>query len=392
MMKTQVGIVGAGPAGLFLSHLLKRNGIESVIIEAKSRQYCEERVRAGVLEQKTVDLMIELGVGERMQKICMPHCGVGFRFHNQHHRIDLQELTGKAITVYAQHEIVKDLVEARLAQGDPILWEAEAMELKDIDTDRPRILYKENGQPREIECDFIAGCDGFHGIARPAIPAGVLKEFDKVYPFSWLGILAQAAPASEEVSYACQDRGFALMSMRSPEISRLYIQVDNTEKLEDWPDDRIWAELQDRCRVSNAPPLNEGPVIQKNIAPLRSYVAEPMQYGRLFLAGDAAHIVPPTGAKGLNLAAADVMVLERGLVDFYKHNQRDMLDRYSSICLRHGWKVQRFSWWMTQMLHHFPEDSAFDRRRRLAELDYLLSSPMAAKAMAENYAGLDVIY
>ncbi len=386
--RTQIGIIGAGPAGLFLSHLLHREGIESVVLESHSREYIEHRIRAGVLEQNTVDLMVNTGVGERLKREGLVHHGVEMRFGGCARRIDFQELTGRAITVYAQHEVIKDMVAARLAAGGEIVFEAEALSLAGVDRAEPQIRYRANGVEHELACDFIAGCDGFHGISRAAIPPAALTIFERAYPFAWLGILAQSPPASEELIYANHERGFALLSMRSPEISRLYLQCDPDEDLAEWPDERVWEELHVRLGLGEK--LQEGPVLQKGVAPIRSFVAEPMQYGTLFLAGDAAHIVPPTGAKGLNLAVADVRVLAQGLAEYYAHARRDLLERYSAICLRHAWKVQRFSWWMTSMLHRFPADNAFDRRRQLAELDYITSSRAGAQSLAENYVGLDV--
>ncbi len=387
-MRTQVGIVGAGPAGLFLSHLLHLERIESVVLEARTRHYIENRVRAGVLEYNTVELMKSTGLGDRLQREGLVHRGVEFRFASRAHRIDFEELTGRSITVYAQQEVVKDLVAARLAAGGEIIFEAEAEGLDDIDGPHPRIRYRHNGEQRELICDFVAGCDGFHGVTRAAIPPGALTIFERAYPFAWLGILAQSPPASEELIYANHDRGFALLSMRSPQISRLYLQCEPDEDLALWPDARIWEELHTRLHLGAE--LIEGPVLQKNVAPMRSFVAEPMRFGNLFLAGDAAHIVPATGAKGLNLAVADVRVLAAGLAEHYRRNRHDLLDRYSTICLRHAWKVQRFSWWMTSLLHRFPDHNAFDHRRQLAELDYLCASHAAAQSLAENYVGLDV--
>jgi|SRR5579863_816359 len=387
-MHTQVGIVGAGPAGLFLSHLLHLEGIESVVLEAHTRHYIEHRVRAGVLEHNTVELMKNTGVGDRLLREGLAHRGIELRFAGRAHRIDFEELTGRSITVYAQQEVVKDLVAARLAAGGQIIFEAEAEGFDSIDSRHPRIRYRHNGEQREILCDFIAGCDGFHGITRASIPASSLTAYERTYPFAWLGILAQSAPASEELIYANHDHGFALLSMRSPEISRLYIQCNPDEDLAAWPDARIWEELHTRLNLGAE--LIEGPVLQKNVAPMRSFVAEPMRFGNLFLAGDAAHIVPATGAKGLNLAVADVRVLAAGLAQHYRHNRHELLDLYSGTCLGHAWKVQRFSWWMTSMLHRFPGDNAFDHRRQLAELDYLTTSRAAAQSLAENYVGLDV--
>jgi p-hydroxybenzoate 3-monooxygenase len=387
-VRTQIGIIGAGPAGLFLSHLLHREGIESVVLEAHTREYIESRVRAGVLEQGTTDLMVEMGVGERMRREGLVHEGVELRFGGRAHRIDFKELTGRGITVYAQHEVIKDLVAARLAAGGEIVFEAEAMSIEGIGGESPKIRYRKDGAEQEIECDFIAGCDGFHGVARASVPPELIEIFERVYPFAWLGILAKTAPASEELIYANHERGFALLSMRSPEVSRLYIQCAPEEDLKEWPDARIWEELH--VRLGLGARLKEGPVLQKNVAGMRSFVAEPMKFGKLFLAGDAAHIVPATGAKGLNLAVTDVRVLAMGLAEFYAKRRTDLLERYSAICLRHCWKVQRFSWWMTSLLHRFPEDNPFDRRRQLAELDYLAGSRAAQQALAENYVGLDV--
>jgi p-hydroxybenzoate 3-monooxygenase len=384
-MRTQVGIIGAGPAGLMLSHLLHLEGIESVVLEARSRQYVEERVRAGVLEQGTVDLMIETGAGERLKREGLVHHGIELSFLGRRHRIDLSELTGgKSITVYAQHEVIKDLIRVRLDAGGQILFEVDDVSLHGIESEIPEIRFG----GRELQCDFIAGCDGFHGISRASIPDGALTVFDRTYPFAWLGILAEAAPASSELIYAYHERGFALFSMRSPAVTRLYLQCAPDEDLTKWSDDHIWSELRERLRTSDGWAPNEGPVLQKGIAEMRGFVVEPMQYGRLFLAGDAAHIVPPTGAKGLNLAIADVRVLARALAEFFKLGRRERLDRYSETCLRRTWKVQRFSWWMTSMLHRFPGDGGFDRKRQLAELDYLTSSRAAMTSLAENYVGL----
>jgi p-hydroxybenzoate 3-monooxygenase len=388
-MRTQVGIVGAGPAGLMLSHLLHLSGIESVVIENRSRKYVEERVRAGVLEQGTVDLMIETGVGERLKKLGLVHHGVELRFNGRGHRIDFADLTGgKGITIYAQHEVIRDLTDARLAARGQVTFEVDDVSIHDFDATRPRIRYHKDGAAHQIDCDFIAGCDGFHGICRPTIPAGVLTAFERVYPFAWLGILAEVAPSSDELIYASHDRGFALHSMRSPHLTRLYLQCAPDEQLETWPDTRIWEEMHRRFATHDGWQLHEGPVVQKGVTEMRSFVVEPMQCGNLFLAGDAAHIVPPTGAKGLNLAVADVRVLARALAEFYRAGSRDLLNRYSEICLRRVWKVQRFSWWMTSMLHRFDADNAFDRRRQMAELDYVTSSRAGAQSLAENYVGL----
>ena len=371
-----------------LAHLLHLQGIASVVLESHAQQYVEQRIRAGLLEQGTVDLMIESGVGGRLQREGLVHRGIELRFSGVGHRIDLAGLTGgKSITIYAQHEVIKDLVAARLAAGAKILFETEAISIHDVNAN-PRIRFTHAGGTQELECNFIAGCDGFHGICRPAIPVHALQVHERVYPFGWLGILAKVPPASDELIYTYHDRGFALLTMRSPEISRLYLQVDPEEDIAQWPDDRIWSELRTRLAMRESWTLDDGPILQKNITPMRSFVAEPMQYGKLFLLGDAAHIVPPTGAKGLNLAVADVRVLTRALVDYYKNGNRQRLERYSEVCLRRVWKVQRFSWWMTSMLHRFPKEDSFSHQLHLAELDYVTSSRAAALSLAENYVGL----
>jgi len=392
-LRTQVGIVGGGPAGLMLSHLLHLQGIQSIVIENRSQQYVEERVRAGVLEQGTVDLMVETGVGERLKKEGLVHYGVNLRFGRQTHRIDFADLTGgKGITIYAQHEVIKDLNKARREAGGQIFYEVEDVSVHDFeDADsatKPSIRFRSHGEPYELSCDFIAGCDGFHGICRPSVPAGVLTLFDRIYPFGWLGILADVAPSCDELIYSYNERGFALLSMRSPQVSRLYLQCSPDEDIRKWPDAKIWEELHRRLATDNGWKLTEGPITQKGVTGMRSFVVEPMQCGKLFLAGDAAHIVPPTGAKGLNLAVADVRVLARALDEFYKSGRRQRLDEYSATCLRRVWKVQRFSWWMTAMLHVFDSDNQFDQRRQLAELDYVTSSRAAAQSLAENYVGL----
>lgn len=400
-MRTQVGIVGAGPAGLMLSHLLHLRGVESVVVENRSRQYVEERVRAGLLEQGTVDLMIETGVGERLKREGLTHHGIQLRFGGRGHRIDFNELAhGRTVTIYPQHKVVSDIVDARLAAGGCVIYEASDVSIHDFEgaisashsssAPQPKIRFRTAaGAPEELVCDFLAGCDGFHGISRPSIPDGALTVYDRVYPFGWLGILADAPPSNDELIYAYHGRGFALLSMRSPTVGRLYVQCAPDEDINQWPDERIWRELQ--MRLASSDPnwkLTEGPVLQKGVTGMRSFVVEPMQYGRLFLAGDAAHIVPPTGAKGLNLAISDVQVLAEALAQFYKSGQRDLLAKYSATCLRRVWKVQRFSWWMTSMLHLFDTDNAFDQRRQLAELDYVTSSRAAAQTLAENYVGL----
>jgi p-hydroxybenzoate 3-monooxygenase len=387
--RTQVGIVGAGPAGLMLSHLLHLAGIESVVLEARSREHVEGRVRAGLLEQGTVDLMIETGVGERLKRLGLTHHGIELRFGGRRHRIDLSGLTGgKTVTIYAQHEVIKDLIAARLAAGGRIAFEADYVSMHDFDGSKPGIRYRAGDEVSELSCDFIAGCDGFHGVCRPSVPAGALTMYDRVYPFAWLGILAEAKPSSDELIYAYHERGFALQSMRSAEITRLYLQCAPDEDLSKWPDDRIFDELDRRFALATGWKLNRGAVIQKGITEMRSFVVEPMQAGTLFLAGDAAHIVPPTGAKGLNLAVADVRVLARALTEYYAKGNRELLNEYSEKCLRRVWKVQRFSWWMTSMLHRFADENAFDRRRQLAELDYVTSSRAASQTLAENYVGL----
>jgi p-hydroxybenzoate 3-monooxygenase len=388
-LRTQIGIVGAGPAGLLLSHLLHLQGIESVIIEARSRKYIEERIRAGVLEQGTVDMLVESGVGERLKREGLVHHGIELRFNRRGHRINMYELTGgKAITIYAQHEVVKDLVSARLAAGGQIVFEAGDVSVHGFDSSTPAIRFQSGGKTQELACDFIAGCDGFHGVCRPSIPVGVLTEFDRTYPFAWLGVLAQVPPSSNELVYSYHERGFALLSMRTPEIGRLYIQVGPDEDIHNWPDDKIWRELQARLAAEGDWKLTEGPILQKGITPMRSFVVEPMQFGKLYLAGDAAHIVPATGAKGLNLAAADVRILSQAFAEFYSSGKTQLLDQYSQTCLRRVWKAQRFSWWMTSMLHRFDTDSPFDQRRQVAELDYLAGSRAAMTSLAENYVGL----
>jgi p-hydroxybenzoate 3-monooxygenase len=386
-LRTQVGIIGAGPAGLMLAHLLHLQGIESVVLESHSREYVENRVRAGVLEQGTVDLLREARVGARMDREGLQHEGVELRFGGVGHRIDFRELVGKAITVYAQQEVIKDLIAARIGYGATIFFEAEATRIDGLE-ERPRIYYTYGGKEQTIECDFVAGCDGFHGICRGAIPAGVLQIWERQFPFCWLGILARVAPASQELIYTYHERGFSLLSMRSPEVSRLYLQCGVDEEIENWPDERIWEELRTRMATADGFVLTDGPIFQKGVTPMRSFVAEPMQYGKLFLLGDAAHIVPPTGAKGLNLAFADVRVLTRGLVEWYKNGKKGRLESYSARCLRRVWAAQRFSGWMTSTLHRFPGEDGFAHRIHLAELAYVTRSRAAATVLAENYVGL----
>jgi p-hydroxybenzoate 3-monooxygenase len=390
-MRTQVGIVGAGPAGLLLSHLLHLEGIESVVLESRSRDYVEARIRAGVLEQGTVDMLADSGVGERMKQEGMVHHGIELRFGGQGHRIDLHELTeGRAITVYGQHEVVKDLIAARLEAGGEVIFEAEAVAVEELDSQNPTVRYRKDGEEHELRCDFIAGCDGFYGVSRDCIPEGALTVYERRYPFAWLGILAETPPSSEELIYTYHKRGFALHSMRSAELTRLYIQCDPDDDIEDWSDERIWEELHTRLATDEGWALKEGPIREegRGITPMRSFVVDPMQYGRLFLAGDAAHIVTPTGAKGMNLAVADVRVLARALTGYYTSSQTDLLDRYSETCMRRVWLAQRFSWWMTAMLHRFDSSDEFQHRLQLAELDYVTSSRSAAKTLAENYVGL----
>jgi p-hydroxybenzoate 3-monooxygenase len=389
-MRTQVGILGAGPAGLLLSHMLHLRGIESVIVESRSRAAIEATIRAGVLEQGTVDLMTEIGAGERLKREGFVHHGFEFRFAGRGHRINLYDLTGgRVITVYAQHEVLKDLIQLRLATGGQILFEAKATSVEDVTSDRPRIRFTtREGEPQELSCDFVAGCDGSHGVSRAAIPQGAVRhDYFRVYPFGWFGILAKAPPSSDELIYARHERGFALVSTRSPAVQRLYFQCDPEDSVDNWPDERIWGELEARL-AGEGFRLKQGEIFQKGIIPMRSFVAEPMQHGRLFLAGDAAHSVPPTGAKGLNLAAADVHVLARALSAFYRTRATDLLAAYSATALRRVWRAQHFSWWMTSMLHRFPDATDFDLRRQLAELDLVTTSRAAATTVAENYVGM----
>ena len=390
-MRTQVGIVGAGPAGLVLSHLLHLQGIESVVLERRDRDYIEKRIRAGVLEHNTVDLLNEMGVGDRMTEEGMVHHGIELRFGGQGHRIDMKDLTGgRTITVYGQHEVVKDLISARLEAGGEIAFEAKAVVVEDLESQNPTVRYRKDGEDHELKCDFVAGCDGFYGVCRESIPEGALTVYERNYPFAWLGILAETPPSSEELIYTYHERGFALHSMRSPELTRLYIQCDPDDDIENWSDEKIWEELHTRLATEDGFALAEGPILEegKGITPMRSFAVEPMQYGRLFLAGDAAHIVPPTGAKGMNLAVADVRVLAGALRAWYEKGQPEPLDRYSETCMRRMWRVQSFSWWMTSMLHRFGDENEFQHRVQLAELDYVTSSRAAATSLAENYVGL----
>jgi p-hydroxybenzoate 3-monooxygenase len=387
MTRTKVGIVGAGPSGLILAHMLRLRGIDSIILEARTRAYCEQRVRAGVLEHDSAALLEQIGVGDRMRREGLVHRGIILRFDRCDHRIDLSGLTGgRAITVYGQHEVIKDLIASALAANQRILFEVDDVRLDDLSSTSPSIRFRHDSREQSVQCDIVAGCDGFHGVCRPSIPSDVLSVFEKHYPFAWLGILAVAPPASEELVYTRHERGFALLSMRSPEITRLYLQCDPDESLDNWTDERIWGELRTRFARDDTWSLNEGPILQRAITPMRSFVVDPMQYGRLFLVGDAAHIVPPTGAKGMNLAIADVRVLAEAIAAFYADGSTNLLDRYTDICLRRVWKVQRFSGWMTQMLHR--TDDPFADRVHLAELDYVTTSTAAATTLAENYVGL----
>jgi p-hydroxybenzoate 3-monooxygenase len=387
-MRTQVGIVGAGPAGLMLARLLHLQGIESIIVENRCRDYIENRIRAGLIEHWAADFLVDVGVGSRMQREGMLHWGINIGINGDLHRIDFKKLVDKRVTIYGQQEVVKDLVDRRISDGAPLLFEVDDVTVHDLKTQKPKIRFKHGGRRQEIDCDFIVGCDGFHGVCRPSIPDGVLSVFERDYPFGWLGILSESPPPDHELIYSYTDRGFALYTMRSPSLARLYLQCDHDEEIEAWPDNRIWDELH--RRLGGARKLAEGKMLQKGITPMRSFVVEPMQYGRLFLAGDSAHIVPPTGAKGMNLAFADVVMLSRALDVYYKNKNNDLLGNYSTTCLRRVWHAQRFSWWMTQSMHRFPNESAFDRRRQLSDLDYLTSSSAAATSLAEQYVGLPV--
>jgi p-hydroxybenzoate 3-monooxygenase len=387
-LRTQVGIVGAGPAGLFLSLLLHRAGIDCVVLESRSRNHIETRVRAGVLEQHTVSLMEELGVADRLRREGMTERALDFRFAGRVIHLDFAELTsGRTATVYGQQEVVKDLVAARIASGAPILFEAEALEIEGIDGPRPVIRYRHEGAEHTLSCDIVAGCDGFHGISRQTIPESVLTVYDRIYPFSWIGILSESPPL-KEMTYANHRHGFALASRRSPQLARLYIQIDPGEDFDAWPDDRIWDELHTRLGDGDRSEVKEGRIVQRGVNNLRAFVCEPMRHGRLYLAGDAAHIVPPAGAKGLNLAVADVRVLAGGLVDFFRTGATERLDRYTQICLTRVWKIVRFSNYLTSLLHRFDSHTPFERQVQLSELDYLATSRAAQTTVAENYAGL----
>ena len=389
-MRTQVGIIGAGPAGLLLAHLLQQRGIASEVLETRSREEIEATLRAGVLEQGTVDLLDESGVGARMRREGMRHEGVILRFEGQSHRIPLSELTGgRAITVYAQHEVIRDLVKARLDAGGSIRFGVRDVSLLDLDTRLPKLRFHgADGAVQELDCDYVAGCDGFHGVSRPSIPSRLRREYTRVYPFGWFGILVEAPAATEELIYAYHERGFALVSTRSPQIQRLYLQCDPNDQPANWPDARVWEELHARLAGGDGFRLTEGRIFQKGVIAMRSFVVEPMQHGRLFLAGDAAHIVPPTGAKGLNLAVADVRVLAQALAEFYASGNPGLLERYSETALRRVWRAEHFSWWMTSMLHHFHDETPFHQRLQLSQLRYVAASRAAATMLAENYVGL----
>jgi p-hydroxybenzoate 3-monooxygenase len=389
-MRTQVAIIGAGPSGLLLGQLLSRAGIDNVIVERQSPDYVLGRIRAGVLEQVTCDLLDECGIGARMHAHGLVHGGIELLFKGERHRIDMHKLTGgKSVTVYGQTEVTHDLMDARAAAGLPTVYEAgDTVTLHDFDGASPTVRYVKDGVAHEIECEFIAGCDGYHGVSRASVPAAALTTYEKVYPFGWLGVLADVPPVSHELIYANTERGFALCSMRSPTRSRFYLQVPSGEKAQSWSDEAFWAELRKRLDPEAREHLVTGPSIEKSIAPLRSFVAEPMRFGSLFLAGDAAHIVPPTGAKGLNLAASDVKYLSSAFIEFYQDKSRAGIDHYSEKCLRRVWKAERFSWWFTSLMHRFTEAGAFGQKLQEAELDYLVGSTAASTALAENYVGL----
>ena len=389
-MRTQVCIIGAGPSGLLLGQLLHKAGIANVIVERQSADYVLGRIRAGVLEQVTVDLMDECGVGTRMHKEGLVHEGIELLFKGERHRIDFPALTGgKTVTVYGQTEVTRDLMEARQAEGLATVYEVgDTVTLHGFDGTSPQVRFRKDGQEQTIDCDFIAGCDGFHGVSRASVPKNAIHEHEKVYPFGWLGLLADVPPVFHELIYANTERGFALCSMRSPTRSRYYVQVPLSDKVEQWSDDAFWNELRLRLDPEARARLVTGPSIETSIAPLRSFVAEPMRFGRLFLAGDAAHIVPPTGAKGLNLAASDVKYLSQGLIEHYRERSDTGLDHYSDRALRRVWKAERFSWWFTSLMHKFPGTGEFDQKIQEAELDYLVGSRAASTALAENYVGL----
>jgi len=387
-VRVQVAIIGSGPAGLLLGQLLHLAGVDTVIIERRSREYVLGRIRAGVLEQGMVDMLESAGVGARLNREGLVHGGFDILFAGERHRIDLAGLTGgRKVLVYGQTEVTKDLMDARTAAGAKSVYEADDVSLHGIDT-HPRVRYHADGRDHEVECDFVAGCDGFHGVTRKSVPGSAIRTYERVYPFGWLGVLSDTRPVSEELIYVSHERGFALCSMRSPTRSRCYVQCSLAEDVDQWPDDRFWDELRGRLDPKTADALVTGPSIEKSIAPLRSFVAEPMRFGRLFLAGDAAHIVPPTGAKGLNLAASDVYYLSTALIEYYRSGSSAGLDAYSARALRRVWQAERFSWWMTNLLHRFPEHGPFGEKVQMAELEYLVSSRVAMTSLAENYVGL----
>ncbi len=386
-MRVQVAIIGSGPAGLLLGQLLHRAGIDAIIIEQRSKHYVLDRIRAGVLEMGTVEMLDRLGVGKRLHAEGLVHDGVEISYSAGRQRIDLTGLTGRHVVVYGQTEVTRDLMDAREAASAKTVYEAEDVSVHDFDSNRPKVRYRKDGREHEVECDFIAGCDGFHGVCRESVPAGSISNFERVYPFGWLGVLSETKPVSDELIYVCHERGFALCSMRSPTRSRYYIQCSLSERVEEWSDERFWDELRRRLDPEAASNLLTGPSIEKSIAPLRSFVCEPMRFGRMFLAGDAAHIVPPTGAKGLNLAVSDVHYLSEALESHYRGSDAE-LDGYSERALKRIWKAERFSWWMTMLLHRLPEDGPFGQKIQQAELAYLAGSRAAQTAMAENYAGL----
>jgi len=387
-MHIQVAIIGAGPAGLLLARVLELAGIETAVLERRTPDYLRQRIRAGLLEQGTVDFLSEVGVAARLKRERLIHQGVKLAFGGKRVRIDLEGLAGRAVSIYGQAEIQKDLMDAHAGAGTTIIYEAQDVSLHGLTDSTPRVRYRQNGLTHEMACDFIAGCDGFHGVSRQAIPQEVISTYERVYPFAWLGLLSDTRPVNDELIYVNHERGFALCTMRSRTRSRYYLQVSAHEDIEDWSDDRFWTELKRRLPRDAARGLETGPSIEKSIAPLRSFVAEPLRYGRLFLAGDAAHIVPPTGAKGLNLAVADVRYLSRALIAYYRSGRTDLTDAYSETCLARVWKAQRFSWWMTNLTHRFPEASPFERRAQAAELAYLEGSRAAQTVLAENYVGL----
>lgn len=387
--RTQVAIIGAGPAGLMLSHLLHLHGIESVVLEVRDRAYVEHRVRAGVLEQGTVDLLQDSGIGERLLREGQPHEAINLQFQGERHRLAMTELTGRRITVYGQQEVVKDLIAQRLADDGLIVFEADGLTVDGVDGDDPVVRYRVDGVQHELHADFVAGCDGSYGVSKDAVPDGVLTTYERTYPFAWLGILAQAAPAVHELIYARHENGFALYSLRSPQVSRLYLQVAPDEDLAQWPDERVWAELHTRLELDGDPVrVTEGPVLEKGITPMRSLVVEPMQHRRLFLAGDAVHIVPPTGAKGMNLAIADARLLGRAFDAWYARSDRELLDAYTATALRRVWRAQHFSWWMTSMLHRFDGHDPYEEQLALSQLRYATTSQAYARSLAENYVGL----